>query len=321
MRKSINILVFLLAGCAGKTAPSIAPTTSVPAPPPDREFPVAIHLANHQITTPANPIAPEAVYGLWLREQGSIRTWVRIESPRIHLVLVDKDQGIARAIDGEYTLARDGSAFGVISFMVNFKDKERVDALYRGETPPLVAFMPAPRPEPCIKPFLLTCRVEGGALVLDGDPMFQGRFRKTAETRPTFARPMPPLGAWECQDWENKVRARLHLSDQLEVEMLDQVTGRRVRLAGPYGVTADNLLYGMFTSLDQSDGPGRAPQAIPPQLFCFHYGVAGASRLQIRDLNAGCFDDKAREMLQRDYVKPQDDNQKPDNMQRCGPRH
>ena len=75
---------------------------------------MAIRLASHQTTSPANPIAAEAIYGLWLRDQGSIRTWLRIESPRIHLILIDKDQGIGRVLDGEYALARDGDRKSVV---------------------------------------------------------------------------------------------------------------------------------------------------------------------------------------------------------------
>src|SRR5260370_5849486 len=133
MRRSKNILwLLLLAGCVGKTVPSLPPEKQVALLPPDREFPVAIHLASHQVAAPATPIAPEYVYGLWLREQGNIRTWLRIESPRIHLALIDKDQGIGRVLDGEYNLTRDGSLFSVITSEENIRQKERVEALYRG---------------------------------------------------------------------------------------------------------------------------------------------------------------------------------------------
>ena len=60
----------------------------------------------------------------------------------------------------------------------------------------------------------------------------------------------------------------------------------------------------------QNRGPGQAgntPQAIPAQLFCFRYAVTGANQLQIRDIVATCFDDKARDILQRDYHRTQED--------------
>jgi hypothetical protein len=314
------LFLLLLAGCAGKTAPSVAPVNPLPSPPPDREFPVAIHLTSYQITPPATPLAAEAVYGHWLRDQGHIRTWVRVESPRIHLALVDETQGIGRVMDGEYTLAKDGSIFGVISTVMNFNEKEKVDTLFRGESPTVSPFLPEQQPEKCCKPFLVTCRVEAGELVLDGEALFQGRYRKTAETRPTFARPVPPLGKWENRDWENKVHTRLHLSDQIELEMVDQITGRRLKLAGRYAVTAGNLLYGTFTMMEQSETVGRAWKDIPPQLFCFRYAVAGANQLQIRDIVSACFDDKAKDLLQRDYHKEQESKSDPEKNQRRGGR-
>ena len=281
---------------------------------------MAIRLASHQTTSPANPIAPEAIYGLWLRDQGSIRTWLRIESPRIHLVLIDKDQGIGRILDGEYALARDGSLFGVMTTVENVSQKEAVDALYRGEQPRNSPFLPVapPEKEQKITPFVLIPQRAGAELVLEGDAIFQGHYRKTAETRPTFARPVPPLGRWECENWECKVRTSLYLTDKIELEVLDQVTGRRLRLAGEYSVTVGNLLYGLFTSEDQSQGPGKGSQPIPPQVFCFRYAVAGANQLQIRDIHCACFDARACDLLQRDYQRAQGENQKSDKGQRRG---
>ena len=309
------LFLVLLAGCAGKASPSIAPVNPLPSSPPDREFPVTIRLASHQETTPARPIAAEAVYGVWLREQGDIRTWLRIESPRIRLVLVDRAQGVGRVMDGEYTLARDGRLFGVITSVENINQKEEADGLHRGEDLSTIRHAPFAIPtqgskETRILPFVLTPQRAGDELVLDGDPRFQGRYRKTAEARPTFYRPVPPLGKWEYQNWELKVRTNLHFSDKIEVKMLDQVTGRRMRMTGDYGVTASNLLYGLFTSLEQNQGPGQAgntPQAIPAQLFCFRYAITGANQLQIRDIIAACFNDKGRDILQRDYHRTQED--------------
>jgi hypothetical protein len=323
MRKSINILFpLILAGCAGKSAPSIAPAEHLPAPAPDREFPISIRLTSQQVTTPAAPIAPEAIYGLWLHDESNVRTWLRIESPRIHLVRIDKDKGIAAVLDGEYTLARDGSIFGVLTTVENFKEKEMVEALYRGEESSLQNFFLITPPEKVqrIQPFHLIPHRASEELALEGDAIFQGRYRKTAETRPTFSRPVPPLGKWQCQIWESKLRSTLHLSDKIDLEILDQITGRRLRLAGEYSVTAGNLLYGLFTSLDQSQGPGRAPHAIPPQLFSFRYAVGDVKRLQIRDLTSTCFDDKARDLLQRDYHRDLDNNQKPEETPRRGAR-
>jgi hypothetical protein len=318
MRKSIYFLILLLAGCAGKSSPSIAPVNPLPLPPPDREFPVAIRLTSYQEMAPAKPIAAEAVYGVWLREDGNVRTWLRLESPRIHLVLVDRSQGIGRLMDGEYTLARDGRLFGVITSVENISRKEEAEGLFRGEDLSTIRHAPLAIPTPPKKetrsqPFIFYPQRAGEELVLDGDAMFLGRYRKTAETRPTFSRPVPPLGKWEYQNWELKVRTTLHLSDKIEVEMLDQVTGRRVRLIGDYGVTASNLLYGLFTSIEQKPGLGNASdqntaQPIPSQLFCFRYAVAGANQLQIRDVNAVCFDDKARDLLQRDFHRAQENS-------------
>src|SRR5206468_3380678 len=87
-----------------------------------------------------------------------------------------------------------------------------------------------------------------------------------------------------------------------------QVSGRRLRLAGAYGVTTANVLYGIFTSQDRSKGIDKAPEAIPPQPFCCRYAVAGANLLQIRDINSCCFSEKAGNLLQRDYHRVQDDS-------------
>src|SRR5262249_12812130 len=153
---------------------SIAPVNPLPSPPPDREFPFTIRLASHQETTPARPIAAEAVYGMWLREQGDIRTWLRIESPRIHLVLVDRAQGVARVMDGEYTLARDGTMFGVITSVENITQKEEAEGLHRGEDLSTIRHAPFAIPtqgskETRILPFVLTPQRAGDELVLDGD--------------------------------------------------------------------------------------------------------------------------------------------------------
>src|SRR5262249_51144548 len=159
----------------GRSSPSVAPANP-PLAPPDREFPMAIRLASHQLASPASPIAAEAIYGLWLRDQGSIRTWLYIESPRIRLVLIDKDQGIGRVSDGEYCLAKDGSLFGVMTTLQNIDQKEIVEVLYRGERFALIN--PLAKEEKAT-PFVVNPRREGAELLLDGEAIFEGRYRKT----------------------------------------------------------------------------------------------------------------------------------------------
>src|SRR5262249_32257991 len=114
---------------------------------------------------------------------------------RIHLVLADCSQGVARVMDGEYTLARDGTLFGVITTVENVSRKEEAEGLHRGEELSIIRHAPLALPtqpdkEQRTLPFMLHPQRDGDELVLDGEPIFQGRFRKAADTRPTFSRPV-----------------------------------------------------------------------------------------------------------------------------------
>jgi hypothetical protein len=250
----------------------------------------------------------EDFYGLWVMEEGNNKTWLRLESPRIHVVRINLATNAIWVADGHYSLARNGMTFGVVTSLDSATvAKEQAQALFDGDER-LLPRIQKPG-ENKMLPFCGEIRLDGEEMVVNNlrgscfadMKDFHGRFKKVSLTRPTYARPPLPLGMWELNPRGMKVRTELHLgSKQLDLTILDQVAGQRIRLSGDYDLASGGLLYGLLTTVDFATGIAREPGPIVPQAFCFRYGVY-PNMLAIREIAGDCFAEKAQEEIKGEY--------------------
>jgi hypothetical protein len=254
--------------------------------------------------------APEQAYGVWLLEQGPTRTWVRLEKPKISIVEVDRDKDEACILNGDYSVARDGRVFGIITgHEQSAGDRERTLALWRGDE----GVWRRTQTKETRLPYCCSLRPAGETLIIDElrgvcfsagrERSFQGVFHKVSLGRPGYVKAPAPLGSWELEPPGVKARVNLHiLADRFDFTILDRVTGQRLHLEGEYDMTAEALFYAVLTKLEISNGNStRVTGPVLPTPLYFRFGWYGPA-LQILDFESLCFDKKTNHTLAGRYA-------------------
>jgi hypothetical protein len=250
---------------------------------------------------------PETALGLWVSENGVTRSWLRLEKPRLRVVTVVKEQSGFTLLEGDYATAVGGLVFGVMTRMERSEcSPEQALALWNGDESAL-ARLPATKVRRA-EPFSFSLALLGDDLAFqelagngfgDGrDRLFRGRFQQVSLGRPAYAHGASPLGRWQLTPAEIKGRIILSLlPERLDVLIEDQVTGRRLRLAGPHRLAGSDLVYGVFDTLEQSNlGAAPISKVLEPQVFCFRFAWNGPA-IEIKELHAVCLGETACKSL------------------------
>ncbi|MGL4555843.1 MAG: hypothetical protein ACRC33_32135 [Gemmataceae bacterium] len=108
--------------------------------------------------------------------------------------------------------------------------------------------------------------------------------------------PEKPVGTWVREVDGHKLTYRFN--DDSTMSILVETRGKKIDVAGSYGVTADGLVFGVMTKVETDLGAG--PEK--GDLFSFTFTITG-KELTMSDLKGTKVNDGSKKLVEGAYTK------------------